>query len=119
SVKNQFFALIPNRNSLYPVSFLPDSASAYSSTEHRAYCSQKDEKPTVGTTRPYRRYAGILSVFSYMPPGPVPSPERGRFFSVFPLPGPFPFTASGGACPDAAQQKQALPALFLHQIFFV
>ena len=52
-----------------------------------------------------------------MPPGPVPSPERGRFFSVFPLPGPFPFTASGGACPDAAQQKQALPALFLHQIF--
>ncbi len=76
-------------------------------------------QPAAEPERKSRRYDGILSVFSHMFSGTVPSPERCRFFAVFPITRPFPFTASGGACPDAAQQKQALPALFLHQTFFV
>lgn len=99
SVKNQFFALIPNRNSLYPVSFLPDSTSAYLSTEHRAYCSQKDEKPTVGAASPHRRYAGILSGFSYLPPEAAASPEQNRLFL-------FPPTAD---CPGWRSRKTHVP----------
>lgn len=69
----------------YPVSFLPDSTSAYLSTEHRAYCSQKDEKPTVGAASPHRRYAGILSGFSYLPPEAAASPEQNRLFLFPPI----------------------------------
>ena len=53
------------------------------STEHRAYCSQKDEKPTAGVASPHRRYAGILSGFSYLPPEAAASPEQNRLF-LFP-----------------------------------
>ena len=69
----------------YPVSFLPDSTSAYLSTEHRAYCSQKDEKPIVGAASPHRRYAGILSGFSYLPPEAAASPEQNRLFLFPPI----------------------------------
>ena len=69
------------------------------STEHRAYCSQKDEKPTVGAASPHRRYAGILSGFSYLPPEVAASPEQNRLFL-------FPPTAD---CPGWRSRKTHVP----------
>lgn len=100
----------------YPVSFLPDSTSAYLSTEHRAYCSQKDEKPTVGAASPHRRYAGILSGFSYLPPEAAASQDRIVCF-FFPQSRTAPVGGPVKRMSRRSSTEKTFPALFLYRIF--